>query len=156
MSGIALTATYRLQMNAGFTFEHARARVDYFAQLGVSHLYLSPILAARRGSTHGYDVVDPTRINPTLGTERDLRALSHALHERNMGLIVDIVPNHMGISAENPYWDDVLAHGERSRFSRWFDIAWTSGGGVRGKIVLPVLADDLEHVLERGELSVEL
>ena len=76
MSGIALTATYRLQMNAGFTFEHARARVDYFAQLGVSHLYLSPILAARRGSTHGYDVVDPTRINPELGTERDLRALS--------------------------------------------------------------------------------
>jgi len=156
MSGIALTATYRLQMNAGFTLEHARARVDYFAQLGVSHLYLSPILAARRGSTHGYDVIDPTRINPALGSERDLRALADALHERDMGLIVDIVPNHMGIGAENPYWDDVLAHGERSRFSRWFDIAWTSADRDRGKIVLPVLGDELERVLERGELSVEL
>ena len=79
-----------------------------------------------------------------------------ALHERDMGLILDIVPNHMGIGAENPYWDDVLAHGERSRFARWFDIAWTSSDGGRGKIVLPVLGDELERVLARGELSVEL
>ena len=156
MSGIPLTATYRLQMNAGFTLEHARARVDYFARLGVSHLYLSPILAARRGSTHGYDVVDPTRINPELGTEDDLRALSRELHDRRMGLIVDIVPNHMGIGAENPYWDDLLTHGERSRFARWFDVAWTSRDGMRAKLVLPVLGDELERVLERGELSVEL
>ena len=76
MSRPQLTATYRLQMNAGFTFAMAHARVDYFSRLGVSHLYLSPILAARRGSMHGYDVVDPTRINPELGTEGDLRALS--------------------------------------------------------------------------------
>jgi malto-oligosyltrehalose synthase len=156
MSGIALTATYRLQMNAGFTFEHARARVDYFARLGISHLYLSPILAARRGSTHGYDVIDPARINPELGTEAELRALSRDLHARGMGLIIDIVPNHMGIDAENPYWDDVLAHGERSRYARWFDIEWAAPGGGRAKLVLPVLADDLEQVLERGELSVEL
>jgi (1->4)-alpha-D-glucan 1-alpha-D-glucosylmutase len=156
MSGIALTATYRLQMNAGFTFEHARARVDYFAQLGISHLYLSPILAARRGSMHGYDVIDPARINPELGSDDDLRALSRDLHERGMGLIVDIVPNHMGIDADNPYWDDVLTRGERSRYARWFDIEWTTPDGRHTKLVLPILADDLDSVLERGELAVEL
>src|SRR4051794_8410074 len=84
-----LTATYRLQMNARFTFAHARARADYFAKLGVSHLYLSPILMARRGSMHGYDVVDQSRINPELGTEADLRALATDLRSRDMGLIVD-------------------------------------------------------------------
>jgi maltooligosyltrehalose synthase len=95
MSRPQLTATYRLQMNAGFTLAMARARVDYFSRLGVSHLYLSPILAARRGSMHGYDVVDPARINPELGTEGDLRALSAGLHARGMGIVLDIVPNHM-------------------------------------------------------------
>src|SRR6476646_7437424 len=103
-----LTATYRLQLNAGFTLNDARAHIDYFARLGVSHLYLSPILAARRGSQHGYDVVDPTRLNAELGTEDDLRALVAALHERRMGILLDIVPNHMCAGPENPYWDDVL------------------------------------------------
>src|SRR5438045_1349376 len=98
-----LTATYRLQMNASFTLSHARARVEYVARLGVSHLYCSPILAARVGSTQCYDVVDPTRINPELGTEDDLLALAQDLHSKDMGLILDIVPNHMGMSAENPY-----------------------------------------------------
>jgi (1->4)-alpha-D-glucan 1-alpha-D-glucosylmutase len=148
-----LTATYRLQLNSAFTFEHARARVDYFERLGVSHLYLSPILAARRGSQHGYDVVDPSRLNPELGTDTEFRALVDAVHARGMGIIVDIVPNHMGIGEENPYWDDVLTHGERSRYARWFDICWRSGGR---KLVLPVLGDELERVLERGELSVRL
>ena len=157
MSGIALTATYRLQMNAGFTFAHARARVDYFARLGVSHLYLSPILAARRGSMHGYDVVDPTRINPELGTERDLRALSRALHARDMGLILDIVPNHMGIGAENPYWDDVLAHGERSRYAVGSTSTGQSrDGAVAARSFFPCSPMSLDRVLARGELSVEL
>jgi (1->4)-alpha-D-glucan 1-alpha-D-glucosylmutase len=146
-----LTATYRLQMNAGFPLAAARKRVEYFHRLGVSHLYLSPILAARRGSMHGYDVVDPTRINPELGTEDDLRALAADLHARNMGLVVDIVPNHMGIGPENSRWDDVLTHGDRSRYARWFDIDWASG---KGKVILPILGDDLEKVLERGELTV--
>lgn len=146
-----LTATYRLQMNAGFTLAAARGRVEYFHRLGVSHLYLSPILAARRGSMHGYDVVDPTRLNPELGTEDDLRALAADLRARGMGLIVDIVPNHMGIGPENARWDDVLTHGDRSRYARWFDIDWASGSG---RVVMPVLADDLEKVLERGELTV--
>jgi (1->4)-alpha-D-glucan 1-alpha-D-glucosylmutase len=146
-----LTATYRLQMNAGFTFAQALARVNYFARLGVSHLYLSPIFAARRGSMHGYDVVDPTRINPELGTESDLMALASALREREMGIILDIVPNHMGIGAENSRWEDVLATGERSPYAQWFDIDWTPH-----KVILPVLGDELEKVLERGELSVQV
>lgn len=151
-----LTATYRLQMNAGFTFAQARERIDYFARLGVSHLYLSPIFAARKGSMHGYDVVDPSRINPALGSEGDLRALASALRQRDMGLVLDIVPNHMGIGAENTRWDDVLKHGETSRHARWFDIDWSPRGGVAGKVVLPVLGDTLDAVLERGELSVRV
>jgi len=141
-------------MNAKFTFAQARAQLDYFASLGVSHLYLSPILAARRGSMHGYDTVDPTRVNPELGTEADLRDLASALHARDMGLVVDIVPNHMGIGPENLYWDDVLTYGERSRFAKWFDIAWSAHP--QHKLVLPVLGDELENVLERGELSVKV
>ena len=155
MSRPQLTATYRLQMNAGFTLAMARARVDYFSRLGVSHLYLSPILAARRGSTHGYDVVDPNRINPELGTEGDLRALSADLHARGMGIVLDIVPNHMGIGQENTYWDDVLAHGERSRYASWFDVDWKRGHP-SGKVVLPVLNDDLDRVIDRGELAVSI
>ena len=149
-----LTATYRLQMNASFTLAMAAERVDYFSRLGVSHLYLSPILAARRGSLHGYDVVDPTRINPEVGTEAELRALSASLRSRGMGVLLDIVPNHMGIGAENPYWDDVLAHGERSRYAKWFDVDWNRGNGAAHKVVLPVLGDELDRVIERGEIAV--
>jgi (1->4)-alpha-D-glucan 1-alpha-D-glucosylmutase len=151
-----LTATYRLQMNAGFTLTQARERVEYFATLGVSHLYLSPIFAARRGSMHGYDVVDPTRVNPEIGTEADLRVLSQNLHRHGMGLVLDVVPNHMGIGRENPYWDDVLANGERSRYARWFDIDWIGGHAAHRKVTLPVLGDELDAVVDRGELSVEL
>jgi (1->4)-alpha-D-glucan 1-alpha-D-glucosylmutase len=149
-----LTATYRLQMNAGFTLANAHERLDYFARLGVSHLYLSPILAARRGSMHGYDVVDPTRINPEIGTEADLRGLSQDAHRRDMGILLDIVPNHMGVGPENPYWDDVLTHGERSRYAHWFDIDWNRATGPAHKIVLPILGDELDRVIERGEIRV--
>jgi (1->4)-alpha-D-glucan 1-alpha-D-glucosylmutase len=150
-----LTATYRLQMNAGFTLRDALARVEYFSRLGISHLYLSPILAARRGSMHGYDVVDPKRINPELGSRGDLDALAGALHERGMGLIVDIVPNHMSIGSANPYWTDVLSHGERSAYAKWFDIDWRSGVK-RRQVVLPVLDDRLDRVLERGEMDLRI
>jgi (1->4)-alpha-D-glucan 1-alpha-D-glucosylmutase len=151
-----LTSTYRVQMNAGFTLRQACTRVPYFARLGISHLYCSPILAARRGSMHGYDVIDPARVNPELGTEADLRVLSSELHAHDMGLLVDIVPNHMGIGAENRYWDDVLTHGERSRYARWFDIDWTAPRGHGRQVVLPILADELDRTLDRGELSVRL
>ena len=156
--GSPLSATYRLQMNRGFTLRDAHARLDYFARLGISHLYLSPIVTARRGSMHGYDVVDPKRVNPELGTRDDLDALAGALHERAMGLIVDIVPNHMAIGPENPYWTDVLTHGERSPFAKWFDIDWPSGGGGTGprQVVLPVLDDSLDRALERGELEIQI
>lgn len=146
-----LTSTYRLQLNAEFTLRDARARVDYFDRLGVSHLYLSPIFAARRDSQHGYDVVDPARVNPELGGEDELRVLADELHGRSMGMIVDIVPNHMGIGDENPYWDDVLTHGERSRFARWFDIDWT-----HHKVVLPILGEELDRALDLGRFSVQL
>ena len=88
-----------MQMNASFTLAMARARVGYFAKLGISHLYLSPVFTARRGSMHGYDVVDPTRINPEVGGEAELLALAGDLHSRDMGILLDIVPNHMGIGA---------------------------------------------------------
>ena len=151
-----LTATYRLQLNAGFTLSHARALVGYYERLGVSHLYCSPILMARAGSQHGYDVVDPARINPELGTEDELLALASDLHAKDMGLVLDIVPNHMGMSAENRYWDDVLMYGERSRYARWFDIDWSASVAGRRKLVLPILGDELDRILGRGELSVRL
>src|SRR5205814_2783292 len=116
----ALTSTYRVQLNADFALARAVDTVPYLERLGISHLYCSPVLAARRGSRHGYDVVDPKRLNPELGTDADWRALSEALHGRDMGLVLDIVPNHMAASAQNPYWDSVLAHGERSPFATWF------------------------------------
>ena len=150
----SLTATYRLQMNAAFTFADALARVPYFARLGVSHLYLSPILMARAGSMHGYDVVDPSRLNPELGNEDDLIALATALASRGMGIVLDIVPNHMGIGSQNWRWEDVLTHGQASRYAKWFDIDWSPRGTGKGKVVLPALGDELERVLERGELSV--
>src|SRR5262245_57510472 len=103
-----LTATYRLQLRREFPLAAARERVPYVHKLGISHLYLSPLLAARPGSPHGYDVVDPTRLNPELGSEDDLRALADDLHRRSMGIILDIVPNHMAATETNPWWDDVL------------------------------------------------
>jgi (1->4)-alpha-D-glucan 1-alpha-D-glucosylmutase len=149
-----LRATYRVQLHAGFTLRDASAIVPYLDELGISHLYASPILAARRGSHHGYDVIDPKRVNPELGTEPDLRSLADSLHRRGMGLLVDIVPNHMSASRENPYWEDVLANGEQSPYAKWFDIEWAMHEDHR--LVLPILSDDLESVLSRGELGVEV
>ena len=142
-------ATYRLQFHRGFTFEDAVRIVPYLADLGVSHIYASPILAARAGSTHGYDGIDPTRVNPELGGEAGLRALVAALKARGMGLVLDIVPNHMAASSENAWWVDVLRHGQASRYARFFDIDWRREDG---KVLLPVLGRPLNEVLEAGEL----
>src|ERR1051325_4428152 len=130
----------------------AAAIIPYLDDLGVSHLYVSPVLAARRGSRHGYDATDPRRVNPELGGETELLRLAEALHQRSMGLLADIVPNHMAAGPENPYWEDVLANGERSRYARWFDIAW--GMHEARRLLLPILRDDLRLVLERGELEL--
>src|SRR3954462_4395093 len=118
-------ATYRLQFHKGFTFDDAARHADYFAELGVSHIYASPILTARAGSMHGYDVVDHRYVNPELGGEDGFRAMAHALRDRGLGLIVDIVPNHMAVGkADNEWWLDLLANGPASHYARAFDIDW--------------------------------
>ena len=154
---LPLTATYRLQVHEEFTLEDARRIVPYLERLGVSHVYSSPILRARPGSTHGYDVADPAEVNPELGGDPARRALVAELRSRGMGLILDIVPNHMGTGPTNPYWEDVLAHGQRSRYAKWFDIDWdTPEKGLRGRVMVATLGDELDAVLERGELSLAL
>jgi (1->4)-alpha-D-glucan 1-alpha-D-glucosylmutase len=148
-------ATYRLQFRAEFPLAAARPLVPYFGRLGVSHLYSSPLLKARRGSTHGYDVVDPTTINPEIGSEQELRRFVGTLRRHGLGLILDIVPNHMAVGDQNPAWDDVLAHGRRSRFAAWFDIDWAGGAAAAaGRVVLPVLGDEYTRVVSRGEFGL--
>jgi (1->4)-alpha-D-glucan 1-alpha-D-glucosylmutase len=148
-------ATYRLQMHAGFGFAAARAAVPYLAALGVSHVYASPITMARPGSTHGYDVIDFNRLNPELGEEAEFEALIATLHEHGMGLVLDFVPNHMGVGSDNPWWLDVLEWGQASPFATFFDIDWeATARGPRGKIMLPVLGDQYGKVLEAGDLKL--
>ncbi|AHG91347.1 malto-oligosyltrehalose synthase [Gemmatirosa kalamazoonensis] len=149
-----LTATYRLQLHAGFGFDDARAIVPYVARLGASHLYLSPVTAARPGSRHGYDVADPRAANPELGGDAAFRALCDAAHAEGLGVLVDIVPNHMGVGPANPFWMDVLRWGRDSRFAGVFDVDW-SVPGREGLLVLPVLGDDLAAVLDRRELKLD-
>ncbi|HEV2778043.1 MAG TPA: malto-oligosyltrehalose synthase [Actinophytocola sp.] len=133
------SSTYRLQLHGGFDLDAAAGLVDYLRRLGVGAVYTSPLLAAAPGSTHGYDVVDPTRVNPELGGEQARGRLVSALREAGLGLVVDIVPNHMSVAVPkaNPWWWDVLEHGPRSRYAGYFDIDWE-----RGPLLLPVLGDD--------------
>jgi (1->4)-alpha-D-glucan 1-alpha-D-glucosylmutase len=147
-------ATLRLQFHAGFTFADALAQLPYFAALGVSHLYASPIMAARRGSSHGYDVVDCHRVNPELGGEPGLRALVAGLRERGMGLIVDIVPNHMAVGgADNPAWLDLLEWGRASRHAGFFDIDWeVPDPALRHRVLAPFLGRPYGEALAAGEL----
>ncbi len=148
-------ATYRLQMHAGFTFDDAVEIADYLADLGVSHLYLSPILQAAAGSTHGYDVVDHSRINVELGGEAGHERLAEARARRGLGEIVDIVPNHMAIGESNLWWWDVLENGPSSRWAAAFDIDWNSDGASHQKVILPFLGDHYGRVLEAGDLRLD-
>ncbi|MDQ6698377.1 MAG: malto-oligosyltrehalose synthase, partial [Actinomycetota bacterium] len=152
-----LVATYRVQLRREFGFADAAAVVPYLADLGVSHLYCSPYLQAAPGSAHGYDVVDPGQINAELGGAIGREGLCRALTDRHLGQVLDIVPNHMAISGpENRWWWDVLANGPKSRFADHFDVDWDPPGRQHPvKVVLPVLGDDLERVLESGELELE-
>jgi len=127
-------ATYRLQFNKQFRFEDARSLVPYLHQLGISDLYASPILKARQGSSHGYDITDPTRLNPELGTETDLDALVQELINHKMGLLLDIVPNHMAASSENQWWQDVLDKGQESPYASFFDTDWLAFDKTGGKL----------------------
>jgi (1->4)-alpha-D-glucan 1-alpha-D-glucosylmutase len=152
---LPVVSTYRLQMRGDqFTFADAENLLDYLDDLGVSHLYLSPILTAAEGSTHGYDVTDPTTVSAALGGPEGLARLSSAARVRGMGLVVDIVPNHVGVEhpEQNKWWFDVLAHGRESPFSSFFDIDWALDP--EGRIVLPVLGsdDDVADLVVDGDV----
>jgi (1->4)-alpha-D-glucan 1-alpha-D-glucosylmutase len=149
-------ATYRLQLNAGFTFRDATAIVPYLAALGVSHLYCSPYFRARSGSAHGYDVVDHNSFNPEIGDHEDFERFVAALRAHGMGHIVDIVPNHVGIlGTDNDWWMDLLENGEASMYAGFFDIDWAPPNLDRAaKVLVPVLAAPYATVLERGELEL--
>ena len=147
-------ATYRLQFNANFTFADALALVPYLDDLGISHLYASPLYRARPGSTHGYDVVNYNELNPELGTEEQFDALAGALAERGMSILLDVVPNHMGVSTANGWWTNVLKHGPASEYAPYFDIDWRPRYRMLDdKVLLPVLGDHYGRVLEAGELQ---
>ncbi|MBZ9751013.1 malto-oligosyltrehalose synthase [Deinococcus sp. HMF7604] len=150
-------ATYRLQLHAGFDFAAARRVLPYLRRLGITDIYLSPIWTSTPGSPHGYDVTDHSQINPELGGLAGLRRLSARARELGLGLIVDFVPNHMGIQGgHNPYWEDVLRHGQASRYAHFFDISWHPlKRALDGKVLLPVLGDQYGRILERGELTLE-
>jgi len=149
-------ATYRLQLNRDFTFDQARAIVPYLAGLGISHCYVSPLLKARPGSMHGYDIVDHNSINPEIGSSEDFDRFVTTLHQHEMGLMVDIVPNHMGVmGSDNAWWLDVLENGEASTYACFFDIDWRPlKEELHGKVLVPVLHDHYGAVLESGELKL--
>jgi (1->4)-alpha-D-glucan 1-alpha-D-glucosylmutase len=145
----------RLQFHKDFTFADAERLVPYLVKLGISHVYASPITTARTGSLHGYDVVDPTRVNPELGGEEGLRRLVAALRAAGLGLIADIVPNHMAIGPQNAWWVDVLKNGRASPFAEYFDIDWEpENRELRGKVLLPVLGKPLADALAAGEITL--
>ncbi|MFG2474633.1 malto-oligosyltrehalose synthase [Streptomyces fagopyri] len=147
----APTATYRLQLQPEFPFAAAEAAVPYLASLGVSHLHLSPVLEAVPGSAHGYDVVDHTRVREELGGERGLRSLAGTARAHGLGLVVDIVPNHMAMAPRHnrPLWE-VLREGPKSPYARWFDIDWDAQGG---RLLLPVLGGRLGTEIDRFEVD---
>ena len=149
-------ATYRIQFHREFGFRDAEAIVPYLSKLGVSHLYASPIFKANPGSMHGYDIVDFGHLNPEVGSREEFNSLSDILKRHGMGLILDFVPNHMGIgSGQNQWWQDVLEHGRFSRFVDSFDIDWEpSKPELRDQVLLPILGDHYGVVLEDGELQV--
>jgi (1->4)-alpha-D-glucan 1-alpha-D-glucosylmutase len=155
-TAIVPRATYRVQLHGGFRFADATALVPYLDALGVSHLYISPPLRARVGSQHGYDVVDHGMLNPELGSRAEFDALVAALHGHDMGLLIDIVPNHMGVlDGDNAWWLDVLENGAASAWAEFFDIDWHAADpALAGKVLLPVLGDQYGVVLERGELRL--
>ncbi len=148
-------ATYRVQLHAGFTFDDARAILPYLRDLGVSHLFCSPVLQAAQGSTHGYDVIDHGRVSTELGGGAGWERLTDAVREHGMGTVLDIVPNHMAIGEGNRWWWDVLTHGRASEFASFFDIEWDPPESrLRDVILLPVLADHYGRVLEAGEIRL--
>ncbi|MBI5265391.1 MAG: malto-oligosyltrehalose synthase [Bradyrhizobium sp.] len=149
-------ATYRLQLTADFNFERAAEVVPYLKALGITHLYASPFMKARKGSTHGYDIVDHTKLNPELGGEAGFARLSESLKQHDLGLILDFVPNHVGVHfADNPWWLDVLEWGPGSPHAPSFDIDWEQlPYRARGGVLLPILGSSYGEALEGGEIEL--
>jgi (1->4)-alpha-D-glucan 1-alpha-D-glucosylmutase len=149
-------STLRLQFHRGFTFDDAAQHVDYFAALGISHLYASPITTAEPGSTHGYDTVDYTQVSAECGGEAALKRLVDKLRAHNMGLIVDMVPNHMGVGgSSNAWWLDILEWGRHSAYARHFDVDWHSPDpALRGKVLLPTLGAPYGDELAAGRIAL--
>ena len=147
-----LTSTYRVQLRSGVGFAEVVAMVPRLRELGIGALYLSPPFQARAGSTHGYDVVDPTVVDPAIGGEEGLRALAAAAHAAGMAIVVDLVPNHMAASLENPWWRDLLRFGARSPSAPVFDVDWEV---LDGRVLVAVLGEPYREALERGLISVE-
>jgi (1->4)-alpha-D-glucan 1-alpha-D-glucosylmutase len=155
------TATYRVQFNRNFRFSDAHQLVPYLHDLGISDLYASPRFKAGKGSSHGYDVADPHRVNSELGTEEEFEQLVRRLKDYGMGLLLDIVPNHMAASSDNPWWMDVLENGPSSTYASYFDIDWhpatTKAAFLQeNKVLLPVLAEYYGDVLEKQELVIKI
>ncbi len=153
-------ATYRLQFNSGFRFVDGRDLAPYLSELGITDLYSSPRYKARRGSSHGYDIANPLRVNPELGTEDDFNEMAERYRHYGMGLLLDTVPNHMAASHENPWWMDVLENGPSSAYASYFDIDWrpatTKAAFLQeDRVLLPVLGDLYGNVLDRGEISLK-
>jgi (1->4)-alpha-D-glucan 1-alpha-D-glucosylmutase len=148
--------TYRLQFNHLFTLKQASAILDYLRDLGVSDCYASPLFMARPGSLHGYDVIDPTRLNPELGAREDFNEFSAQLKRRGMGLVIDVVPNHMCVAGSgNQWWNDVLENGPSSRYASFFDIDWSPPKeNLANKTLLPILGDQYGRVLENQEIQL--
>jgi len=154
-------ATYRIQFNKNFRFTDCLAIVPYLHQLGVTEVYASPRFRARRGSSHGYDVANPLRVNSELGTDDEFDDLCDKLKKYEMGLLLDIVPNHMAASHENPWWTDVLENGPSSPYAHYFDIDWhpaiTKAAFLQeNKVLLPVLGNLYGNVLESQDLVLHL
>lgn len=148
-------ATYRLQFNPSFDFQGAREIVPYLAELGISDLYASPIFKARKGSTHGYDVVDQNQINPDLGTESDFEELTVALAKHELGWLQDIIPNHMAYSHKNAMLMDIFENGPASDYYSFFDVEWDHPHeGIRGRVLTPFLGSFFGEALEKGELKL--
>ena len=149
-------ATYRLQLTANFDFDAAAAVIPYLKALGITHLYASPFMKARKGSTHGYDIVDHTKLNPELGGEAGFERLSEALRQHDLGLILDFVPNHVGVHfADNPWWLDVLEWGPASPHAASFDIDWDIlPYRARGGVLLPIIGSSYGQALEKGEIEL--
>lgn len=148
-------STYRLQFNRHFTFKDARKIIPYLKEIGISHCYSSPILWAKGGSLHGYDIIDHSRLNPELGTDEDFDKLVNLIIKNKMGIILDIVPNHMGICGKNKWWIDVLENGQASQFASFFDIDWKPiKKELSGKILVPVLHDHYGNILANGDFNL--